>query len=117
MFNVYLQEVKDWLKVEADETTDDDLLRSLISAAKEYLYDAVGRREYGRQTEQAKLVCRYLIQGWYDDRDYHNRSPMTVRKPVITSLINQIKYGADESDKTFGAIEQASGTLRKRASR
>lgn len=109
-------EVKQWLRVDEDESVDDALIQSLIGAAKEYLYDATGRRKFGRQTEQAKLICHYLIQAWYDDRDYHNRSPMTVRKPIITSLISQIKYGVDEDDEPR-ANETTDRTLKRREQR
>jgi len=119
MLNLDLKKAKKWLRLDVDDTEDDDLIRSLIVAAKSYLIEATGTVIYGKQTDQAKLVCLYLISHWYEDRGYDNRTPMAVRKPVITSLIQQITYrgGEDESESRIcepSTVEQASGDIKRR---
>ena len=117
-----LQEVKHWLRIDKDESTDDTLIEILISAAKDYLYEATGKSTFGKQTDKAKLLCQFLITDWYENRDYNNRTPMAIRKPVLTSILMQLIYGGDddEQSKSRSGMEQSSefkqtsGTLRER---
>ena len=91
MFKLELEEVKEWLKL--DDNDSDMLVESLILSAESYLYTATGRRKYGEQTELAKLICMYIITHWFEDRDYYNPSPQSVRKPMLTMMMTQLQFG------------------------
>lgn len=119
------EEVKDWLRIDGDD--EDAIVSSLIETATTYLQDATGRKVFGKQTSIAKLVCQYMITHWYEERDYYNPTPNAVRKPIITAMITQLKYGGDDNESTqpearlstlgqSGESEQKSGTLKKRSS-
>lgn len=95
-----LQEVKQWLRLDVDEHADDALIQSLIAVAKNYLYEATGRKTFGKQTATAKLLCQYLITHWYEDRNFYNPSPQSVRKPIITMMMTQLQYGGDDDGDT-----------------
>jgi len=95
-----LPEVKEWLRIEEDEIHDDYLIRSLIDAALNYLYEATGKKKFGKQTEKAKLLCRFIISDWYESRDYNNRSPMANRKPLLTSMLMQLQYGGGDGEQS-----------------
>lgn len=89
-----IEEVKNWLRIDGDD--EDAIVSSLIGAATTYLQDATGRKNFGKQTSIAKLVCQYMITHWYEEREYYNPTPNAVRKPIITAMITQLKYGGDE---------------------
>ncbi|MGJ0741435.1 head-tail connector protein [Enterococcus casseliflavus] len=119
------EEVKGWLRIDGDD--EDAIVSSLIEAATTYLQDATGRKVFGKQTSIAKLVCQYMITHWYEERDYYNPTPNAVRKPIITAMITQLKYGGDDNEPTqpearvptfgqSGESKQESGTLKKRSS-
>ena len=90
-----LDTVKKWLRIEPDMKEDDDLIRDLIDAAKVYLIEATGKEKFGKQTNKAELFCKFLIVDWYENRTYDNRTPMATRKPVLTSIIMQLKFGGE----------------------
>lgn len=105
-----LREVKLWLRLDEGDDFDDELIKSLIEAAESYLYEATGRRKFGKQTDKAKLFCKFLITDWYEVRDYNNRTPMAIRKPVLTSILMQLNYGGDDDEQSQSGLEQSSKT-------
>lgn|GEM_PF-291376 len=120
-----IEEVKNWLRIDGDD--EDMIVSALIEAATTYIQDATGRKVFGKQTSIAKLVCQYMITHWYEEREYYNPTPNAVRKPIITAMITQLKYGGDDIESTqpetriptlgqSGESEQKSGTLKKRSS-
>lgn len=88
-----MEEVKAFLRLDADMTEDDMILYGFIEAAKSKLHTATGRQSYGSQTVVAKVVCCYWIGHWYEDRSVFAPTPQMVEKPMITSLVTQLKLG------------------------
>jgi len=88
-----LEEVKDWLRVSGDE--ENRLISSLMDASISYLRTATGKEKFGMQTDLAKLVCKYLITNWYENRDSMNPTPNSIRSPFLTAMIVQLQYGGE----------------------
>ncbi|WP_231120673.1 head-tail connector protein [Bacillus safensis] len=68
----------EYLKVDTDQ--DDALLKTLITAAKEYIKNGIGR--YVEGNAQFELVVGMLVEHWYE-----NRGCMSQVFPAQTSLL------------------------------
>lgn len=70
---ITLQEVKEYARIDIDE--DDQLLRTLIASAEEYLKNATGK-EYPEKDESGqainytleKIYLQQLVAYWYEQR-------------------------------------------------
>jgi len=93
-----LEEVKSWLRTDTDD--DDRVIETLIKAAVSYVYTATGRKTFGDKMHIARLVCLYMVSHWYENRDFYNPTPNSIRNPVLTAMITQLQFGGygDELD-------------------
>lgn len=84
-----LEELKLFIKVDSDE--DDLLIKSLQTAAEEYLTDAGIIKNYAK--EKYKLAIEILVNHWYE-----NRAVETIGKNVskiafgLDTILIQLKY-------------------------
>lgn len=60
-----LEQVKDYLRVDGDD--DDNIIRTMMEAAKEYIVSAVG--EYDEEDKTAKILFCAIVQNMYDNRE------------------------------------------------
>ncbi|MDU8967569.1 head-tail connector protein [Clostridium tertium] len=84
-----LEELKLFLRVDGNE--EDSLIKSLQSAAEEYLTDAGIMKNYNK--EKYKLAVKILVNHWYE-----NRAVETIGKNVskvafgLDTILIQLKY-------------------------
>lgn len=88
-----LQEAKDWLRVDHDE--DDNLIKSLIYSAEQYLKNATGK-EFSSENQLAKQFCLFLIADWYDNRQFTGEKVGEKVKYILQSMLAQLQYGGEE---------------------
>ena len=88
--DITLEEVKTYCRI--DGTTEDDLLRSLLQAAKDYLTGA-GIKE-PKDSARYRLAALALVLHYYDYRGL-TEAPMPTAIPGIRNLINQLKLEAE----------------------
>ena len=60
-----LEKVKDYLRVDGDD--EDDLIKVMMEAAKEYIISAVG--EYDEDDKTANILFCAIVQNMYDNRE------------------------------------------------
>lgn len=87
---VTLGEAKNYLKVDADITEDDELITSLIGAAEGYIEQCTGKRNDDNATYD--LAIKLLVAHWYENRQTYNPKPGTLSElpHSITALIQHI---------------------------
>lgn len=98
---VTLEAAKNYLKVDADITEDDDLITSLISAAEGYIEQCTGKRNDDNDTYD--LTIKLLVAHWYENRQTYNPKPGTLSElpHSITALIRHIA-----SAQAYPALEE-----------
>lgn len=84
---VTVDEVKEFLRIDEDETT---LITMLIKTAEEYLENATGNT-FDETNNLARLFCMILISDWYENREFIGKSSEKVRH-TVNSMIAQLKY-------------------------
>lgn len=87
---VSINEVKEFLRIEKENTDEDLLLQTLIYAAEEYLKNATGNT-FENTNNLARLFCMILISDWYENREYIGKASERVRD-TVNSMITQLKY-------------------------
>ena len=83
-----IEEVKDYLRVDGDD--DDNIIRIMMEASKEYIISAVG--EYDEEDKTANLFCA-IVQNMYDNRELM-QSDIQQRKAIeytFKSIILQLQ--------------------------
>ncbi|MGF9744110.1 head-tail connector protein [Bacillus safensis] len=94
-----LKMLKDeYLKVDTDQ--DDALLKTLITAAKGYIKNGIGR--YVEGNEQYALVTGMLVAHWYENRGVYESGVSGSSIPfTIQDQLTQLRYVEveDEEDK------------------
>lgn len=60
-----LEEVKEYLRVDGDD--DDNIIQTMMEAAKEYIVSAVG--EYNEEDKTANILFYAIVQNMYDNRE------------------------------------------------
>ena len=60
-----IEQVKDYLRVDGDD--DDNIIRTMMEASKEYIVSAVG--EYDETDKTANLLFCAIVQNMYDNRE------------------------------------------------
>ena len=64
---VTLEDLKNYLKVDADITEDDELLKSMMAAAVDYIEQLTGKK-FNEDAELFNIAERELILQWYENR-------------------------------------------------
>ncbi|HCO80175.1 head-tail connector protein [Bacillus sp. (in: firmicutes)] len=95
-----LKMLKDeYLKIDTDQ--DDALLKSLITAAKGYIKNGIGR--YVEGNEQYALVTGMLVAHWYENRGVYESGVSGSSIPfTIRDQLTQLRYvdvKGNEEDK------------------
>ncbi|QLI78200.1 head-tail connector protein [Bacillus pumilus] len=94
-----LKMLKDeYLKIDTDQ--DDALLKSLITAAKRYIKNGIGR--YVEGNAQYALVTGMLVAHWYENRGVYESGVSGSSIPfTIRDQLTQLRYVEveDEEDK------------------
>ena len=85
-----LAEVKTWLRLEQDESHEDDLLQSLMGAAEEYIANATAQ-DIGENNPIARLLALVLVADWYDHRDTVGEVREEMR-PAVRNMVAQLQY-------------------------
>jgi len=99
-----LSEVKSWLRLEQDDTADDTLLQSLISAAEEYVRNAVPSYVDVENNSLAKLLGMVLVADWYENREAVGQVREEIR-PTVRSIVTQLQNAYPAPAETEGATE------------
>lgn len=89
-----IDDLKEYLRLDADDTEEDSFLGVLIAAAKMYIKTATGK-EFNEESPRHRLAV-YL----YCTHMYENRNPVvtTSTKTLelsLSSLLMQIEWGED----------------------
>lgn len=89
-----LENVKKYLRI--DEDHDDDMLQMMMSAAEQYIVDAVGR--YDETDYKAQLLYLAIVQDLYEHREFNvedakKRSKNYTFASIILQL--QCKYAQE----------------------
>ncbi|KKD42558.1 head-tail connector protein [Bacillus sp. FSL L8-0167] len=95
-----LKTLKDeYLKIDTDQ--DDALLKTLITAAKEYIKNGIGR--YVEGNAQFELVVGMLVEHWYENRGMYESGVSGSNIPfTVHALLTQLRYvdvKGNEEDK------------------
>lgn len=85
-----LSEVKSWLRLEQDDTAEDVLLQSLITAAEEYIRNVVPSGMAFDTNPLAKLLGQVLIADWYEHREAVGQVREELR-PTVRALVAQLQ--------------------------
>lgn len=88
-----LEETKLWLRVDEDE--EDLLIQTLIDAAEEYAKTAVGSN-YDPTKAKTKLLAMTCVADWYENRSLVGQDTSDKMRPIVRSLIMQLRYEGDD---------------------
>ena len=93
-----LEDIKSYLRIDGDE--EDDLLRTMIDAGKEFIRSAVG--EYDDTDSTAQILLAAVVQNMYDNRELM-QSEQQVKKRIeytFQSMILQLqmKYSLKQEE-------------------
>lgn len=82
--------IKNYLKVDADLTEDDDLIQSLSDAAQQYIQAQTGK-QYNNDKVWNVCIC-LLVAHWYDNRVLNPSKPGTLAEypHSVSAIINHI---------------------------
>jgi len=86
---ITLEETKGYLRV--DNTEDDALITSLISASETYLSNATGNTFDGTNS-LAKLFCWVLVTDWYENRELAIGKIGEKIRPIVDSMLAQLSH-------------------------
>ncbi|WP_024833828.1 head-tail connector protein [Ruminiclostridium josui] len=87
-----LEEAKKYLKADVDDTSEDQDIESLISAAEEYLKNAGCKLPEGN--ELAKLAIKLLVVHWHENREPIGKADKL--QYSLSNIIFQLQYCYEE---------------------
>ncbi|WP_144499254.1 head-tail connector protein [Bacillus sp. FDAARGOS_235] len=93
-----LKLTKKWLRLEEEDTEEDDVLELLIDNAEIYVKGAVGKH-YNVTEEnqkQAQKIALVLVTNWYDNRDFSGQVDEKVRY-TIKSMVLQLQLSEESA--------------------
>lgn len=89
-----LRELKEYLRIDFEE--DDILLRSLLLAAEEYLYNAGIKRDYKKSLYS--LAIKLLVKHWYDNRECVVAGNVNNKLEYsLNAILAQLRYCGDDN--------------------
>lgn len=93
---VDLKLVKKWLRLEEEDTEEDDILELLIDNAEIYIKKAVGKHYNATEgnQKQAKKIALVLVTNWYGNRDFSGQVDEKVRY-TIKSMVLQLQLSEE----------------------
>ena len=98
MIIVDLDEMKKYLRLEPEDTMEDDLIWSLIDTAEEYVRDATGFKFTILVPEKAKLIVKLLVSHWYENRAIETSQLVNKIGFTVNTLLNQLTYAYSVED-------------------
>ncbi|WP_144462628.1 head-tail connector protein [Bacillus pumilus] len=106
-----LKTLKDeYLKIDTDQ--DDALLKTLITAAKGYIKNGIGR--YVEGNAQYALVTGMLVAHWYENRGVYESGVSGSSLPfTIRDQLAQLRYVEVEEDEEDKRVESAANLSSK----
>lgn len=87
---VTLEDLKNYLKVDADITEDDELLKSMMSAAVDYIEQLTGKK-FNEDAELFNIAERELILQWYENRtSYTTKTNLNELPHSLSAILRHI---------------------------
>ena len=87
---VTLEDLKNYLKVDADITEDDELLKSMMAAAVEYIEQLTGKK-FNEDAELFNIAERELILQWYENRtSYTTKTNLNELPHSLSAILRHI---------------------------
>ena len=87
---VTLEDLKNYLKVDADITEDDELLKSMMAAAVDYIEQLTGKK-FNEDAELFNIAERELILQWYENRtSYTTKTNMNELPHSLSAILRHI---------------------------
>ena len=87
---------KKWLRLEEEDTEEDDILGLLIDNAEIYVKKAVGKHYNATEEnrKQSQKIALVLVTNWYDNRDLSGQADEKVRY-TIKSMVLQLQLSEE----------------------
>ena len=87
---------KKWLRLEEEDTEEDDILGLLIDNAEIYVKKAVGKHYNATEEnrKQSQKIALVLVTNWYDNRDLSGQADEKVRS-TIKSMVLQLQLSEE----------------------
>ena len=92
---VTLEQMKQYLRLEPDDTEEDALIEGLLLSAEEYIKNATGFRFEGNAIdipEIAKLIVKLLVSHWYENRSIEIPQNTNKISFAVDALLVQLTY-------------------------
>ncbi|MGQ3739311.1 head-tail connector protein [Bacillus sp. Fil] len=91
-----LKLAKKWLRLEEEDTEEDDILELLIDNAEIYVKGSVGKHYNVTEDnrKQAQKIALVLITNWYENRDFSGQVDEKVRY-TIKSMVLQLQLSEE----------------------
>ena len=87
---VKLEDLKNYLKVDADITEDDELLKSMMAAAVDYIEQLTGKK-FNEDAELFNIAERELILQWYEHRtSYTTKTNLNELPHSLSAILRHI---------------------------
>ena len=87
---VTLEDLKNYLKVDADITEDDELLKSMMAAAVDYIEQLTGKK-FNEDAELFNIAERELILQWYENRtSYTTKTNLSELPHSLSAILRHI---------------------------
>ena len=87
---VTLEDLKNYLKVDADITEDDELLKSMMAAAVDYIEQLTGKK-FNEDAELFNIAERELILQWYENRtSYTTKTNLNELPHSLSAILRHI---------------------------
>jgi len=85
-----LELIKNYLRIDPDNTDDDIQLSGLIEAARLYISNSTGIT-YDTHNELHALCTKLLVAHWYSDRSIVGQSSLSEYPHSISALLNHLE--------------------------
>ena len=92
-----LDDVKNYLRIDADNSDDDELLGGLIQAAQDYISNSTGKK-YDETNKLMQLCVKLLVSHWYTDRSSYGQY-VSEYNHSISALLNHIELSSAYANK------------------
>ena len=89
-----LTQVKNYLRIDDDITSDDEILNELINASKAYISRSTGKKFIDNDAVMQMLV-KMLVSHWYTYRNaMHGKANAAEIPHTITTILNHIEISS-----------------------
>ena len=100
---VTLEDLKNYLKVDADITEDDELLKSMMAAAVDYIEQLTGKK-FNEDAELFNIAERELILQWYENRtSYTTKTSLNELPHSLSAILKHISLAQHYESLDEGA--------------